>query len=363
MPKKYRRMLREQARGILFRPNVLPFSLRESWRRLHDLAIGIGFVSSILDGKRCYFLPMRALVTGGAGFIGSHLVERLCRDGHTVVVYDNLTSGKRSNLDFAQIEVVEADVRDAPQLDYYAANCDVIFHEAAIVSVPYSVEHPQETHDVNIQGTLNVLQAARRQKVRRVVFASSAAVYGQEPTLPKKESMRMEPVSPYGVEKATSEFYLATWSELFGVETVALRYFNVFGPRQDPSSAYSGVISIFTTRALAGKKPTIYGNGEQSRDFVYVSNVVDANILAATKSGVSGKAFNVGAGTQTTLNGLCAAIGSISGRDFSPEHLPARAGDIVHSYADISRARAELGYEPTVSVEDGLKKLIKSLES
>jgi UDP-glucose 4-epimerase len=310
---------------------------------------------------------MRALVTGGAGFIGSHLVERLTNEGHDVLVYDNLTSGKRSNLDFGPrvkaIDIVEGDVRDAPQLDFYAAKCDVIFHEAAIVSVPYSIEHPQETHDVNLQGTMNVLQAARRQKVKRVVFASSAAVYGQEPTLPKKESMRLEPVSPYGVEKASSEFYLATWSELFGVETVALRYFNVFGPRQDPSSPYSGVISIFATRALAGKKPTIYGDGEQSRDFVYVSNVVDANMLAATKSGVSGKVFNVGAGKRTTLNELCAAIGKITSREFSAEHQPARAGDIVHSYADISRARAELGYEPKVSVEDGLKMLVKSLES
>ncbi|MEO7113922.1 MAG: SDR family oxidoreductase [Polyangiaceae bacterium] len=310
---------------------------------------------------------MRALVTGGAGFIGSHLVERLSIEGHQVVVYDNLTSGKRSNLDFGPlvkaIDIVEGDVRDAPQLDFYAAECDVIFHEAAIVSVPYSVEHPQETHDVNVQGTMNVLQAARRQKVKRVVFASSAAVYGQEPTLPKTESMRLEPVSPYGVEKASSEFYLATWSELFGVETVALRYFNVFGPRQDPSSPYSGVISIFATRAMAGKKPTIYGDGEQSRDFVYVSNVVDANMLAATKSGVSGKVFNVGAGKRTTLNELCAAIGKITAREFSAEHQPARAGDIVHSYADISRARTELGYEPKVSAEDGLKMLIESLES
>jgi UDP-glucose 4-epimerase len=307
---------------------------------------------------------MRALVTGGAGFIGSHIVERLCRDGHTVVVYDNLTSGKRSNLGFSsEIEIIEGDIRDAPQLDYYAAKCDVIFHEAAIVSVPYSVEHPQETHDVNIQGTLNVLQAARRQRVKRVVFASSAAVYGQEPTLPKKESMRMEPLSPYGVEKATSEFYLATWSELFGVETVALRYFNVFGPRQDPSSAYSGVISIFAARAIAAKKPVIYGDGNQSRDFVYVSDVVEANMLAATKSGVSGKVFNVGAGKRTTLNELCAALGKISGLDFSADHQPARAGDIVHSYADIARARAELGYEPAVDVESGLEKLIASLKA
>jgi len=306
---------------------------------------------------------MRALVTGGAGFIGSHLVERLLGKGYGVRVYDNFSSGKRDNLaSFAgRVEIIEADVRDAPQLDFYAAGCDVIFHEAAIVSVPYSIEHPQETHDVNVQGTLNVLQAARRQNVKRVVFASSAAVYGQEPALPKHEAMRLEPVSPYGVEKAASEHYLAAWNELFGIETVALRYFNVFGPRQDPSSAYSGVISIFTARALAGKKPTIYGDGTQSRDFVYVANVVDANLLAAETPGIGGRVFNVGAGTRTTLNDLCAAIGKITAREFAPIHEAARAGDIVHSLADISRARSELGYEPKVGVEDGLRNLIASL--
>jgi UDP-glucose 4-epimerase len=306
---------------------------------------------------------MRVLVTGGAGFIGSHIVDALVLRGDSVRVYDNFTSGRRANLAGVEskIEIVEADIRDAPQLDYYAAGCDVIFHEAANVSVPYSVEHPQETHDVNIQGTLNVLSAAKRQGVKRVVFASSAAVYGQEPTLPKRESMRLEPVSPYGVEKATSELYLHTWARTFGVETVALRYFNVFGPRQDPSSAYSGVISIFATRALAGQSATIYGDGEQSRDFVYVSNVVDANLRAAEAKGVSGNAYNVGAGKRTSLNELAAMVGAVTKTDFSPKHEPARSGDIVHSLADISRTTKDLEWAPKVDVATGLTKLFDSL--
>jgi UDP-glucose 4-epimerase len=306
---------------------------------------------------------MRFLVTGGAGFIGSHIVDALVLRGDSVRVYDNFTSGRRANLAGVEskIEIVEADIRDAPQLDYYAAGCDVIFHEAANVSVPYSVEHPQETHDVNIQGTLNVLSAAKRQGVKRVVFASSAAVYGQEPTLPKRESMRLEPVSPYGVEKATSELYLHTWARTFGVETVALRYFNVFGPRQDPSSAYSGVISIFATRALAGQSATIYGDGEQSRDFVYVSNVVDANLRAAEAKGVSGNAYNVGAGKRTSLNELAAMVGAVTKTDFSPKHEPARSGDIVHSLADISRTTKDLEWAPKVDVATGLTKLFDSL--
>lgn len=306
---------------------------------------------------------MRVLVTGGAGFIGSHIVEALVLRGDSVRVYDNFTSGNRANLAAVtdKIEVVEGDVRDAPQLDYYAAGCDLVFHEAAIVSVPYSVEHPQETHDVNIQGTLNVLMAAKRQRVKRVVFASSAAVYGQEPTLPKRESMRLEPVSPYGVEKATSELYLHTWATTFGVETVALRYFNVFGPRQDPSSAYSGVISIFAERALSGRAAVIFGDGEQSRDFVYVANVVDANLRAAEAEGVSGEAYNVGAGKRTSLNELAAMVGAITKTDFSPKHEAARSGDIVHSLADISRTTKELGWSPRVDVATGLAELFASL--
>jgi UDP-glucose 4-epimerase len=303
---------------------------------------------------------MKALVTGGAGFIGSHIAERLLRDGHQVVIYDNFSSGRRENLATLEdkVEVVEADVRDAPQLDYRMAGCDVVFHEAAVVSVPYSVEHPQETHDVNIQGTLNVLLAAKKNGVKRVVFACSAAVYGEDPELPKKESMRPLPISPYGVEKMTGEMYLQTWAKLYGVETVSLRYFNVFGPRQDPRSPYSGVISVFVARALEGQTPMVFGDGLQSRDFVYVGNVVDANLRAATVAGVSGRAYNVGCGERTTLLELLAMLGRIVGRDLTPTHGPVRAGDIKDSLADISLARAELGYAPEVGVEEGLRRLI-----
>jgi UDP-glucose 4-epimerase len=308
---------------------------------------------------------MRALVTGGAGFIGSHLCERLLRDGHAVRALDNFSSGKPENLAGLanKVELVEADVRDMPRLDYESRGCDVIFHEAAVVSVPYSVEHPQETHDVNIQGTLNVLQAARRQKVRRVVFACSAAVYGEEPTLPKREDMPPLPVSPYGVEKIAGELYMQCWAKLYGVETVSLRYFNVFGPRQDPSSPYSGAISVFVDRALRGEAPTIFGDGQQCRDFVYVANVVDANLLAATREGVSGRAYNVGCGARTTLNELLAAIGRIVGRTIEPVRAAPRAGDIRESVADIGRARVELGYEPKIALGEGLKRLIEHIRS
>ena len=310
---------------------------------------------------------MRALVTGGAGFIGSHIAERLLGEGHSVRIYDNFSSGKRANLGplGGRAEVIEADVRDAAAIDRAAEGCDVVFHEAAIVSVPYSVEHPQETHDVNIQGTLNVLQAARARRVRRVVFACSAAIYGEDPELPKRETMAPAPMSPYGVEKITSEYYLQTWSKLYGVETVSLRYFNVFGPRQDPTSAYSGVISIFVDRALKGAEPTIFGDGEQCRDFVYVDNVVDANMRAATQPAerVSGRAYNVACGERTTLNALLASVARIVGTRVGAKYAPARAGDIRESLADISRAREELGYAPRVGLDEGLARLIAFVRS
>ncbi|HSO37425.1 MAG TPA: SDR family oxidoreductase [Labilithrix sp.] len=303
---------------------------------------------------------MRALVTGGAGFIGSHIGQRLLGDGHEVVVLDNFSSGSRANVAAIGegVRVVEGDVRNLAIVEECAAGCDVVFHQAAIVSVPYSVEHPQESHDVNIQGTLNVLQAARKAGARRVVYASSAAIYGEEPTLPKNEGMRPEPMSPYGVEKLTGEHYLATWSKLFGVETVALRYFNVFGPRQDPKSPYSGVISIFVDRILAGRPITFFGDGSQCRDFVYVANVVDANLLAATRDGVSGRVYNVACGKRTTLLELVSLIERAVGRTVERAFAEPRAGDIKESVADIARARAELGYEPAIEVEEGLKRLV-----
>jgi UDP-glucose 4-epimerase len=285
--------------------------------------------------------------------------------GHDVVVLDNFFTGSRANIAAigGPVRLVQGDVRDLPTVQACAAGCDVIFHEAAIVSVPYSVEHPQESHDVNIQGTLNVLQAARTAGARRVVFASSAAIYGEEPTLPKVETMRPEPMSPYGVEKITGEYYLATWSKLFSVETVALRYFNVFGPRQDPRSPYSGVISIFVDRILAGRPITFFGDGLQCRDFVYVANVVDANILAATREGIAGRAYNVACGRRTTLTELASLIERASERSVERSFAQPRAGDIKESVADIARARTELGYAPIVDVEDGLRLLVQYVRS
>jgi UDP-glucose 4-epimerase len=239
----------------------------------------------------------------------------------------------------------------------------VIFHEAAVVSVPYSVEHPQETHDVNIQGTINVLQAAKKRGVKRVVFACSAAVYGDDPEMPKRETMRPQPMAPYGIEKITSEYYLSVWHQLYGVETVSLRYFNVFGERQDPASAYSGVISIFVDRALKGSGVTIFGDGGQYRDFVYVGNVVDANIRAATTPGIGGRAYNVGCGQKTTLLELLDTIERIVGSKVERKLAPPRAGDIRESLADISKIVSELGYEPKVGVEEGLGRLIGYVKS
>jgi UDP-glucose 4-epimerase len=307
---------------------------------------------------------MKALVIGGAGFIGSHIVERLTREGHAVRAFDNLSSGKRENLAAVapDVELVVADVRHAERVRQEMRGCDVVFHQAAIVSVPYSVEHPDETLEVNLRGTLNVLQAAQSAGVKRVVLASSAAVYGEDPELPKRETMLPSPISPYGLEKLASEHYLSIWAKLFGVETVALRYFNVFGPRQDPSSAYSGVISIFVDRILRGAPITIFGDGEQSRDFVYVANVVDANLLAATRPQATGRVYNVGCGQRTTLRELAAILGAICGREVKPSFAPARTGDIRDSLADIGRARAELGYEPRIGVEEGLRALVRSVQ-
>jgi len=303
---------------------------------------------------------MRVLVTGGAGFIGSHIAERLVREGHEVRVLDNFFSGHRENLaGFAdRVELVEGDIRDLALCERLAEGCELIYHEAAVVSVPYSVEHPQETHDVNIQGTFNVLCAARAKRVRRVVFACSAAVYGEDPELPKREEMAPAPIAPYAVEKITGEYYLGVFHKLYGVETVSLRYFNVFGPRQDPRSPYSGVISIFVDRLLEEGVPTLFGDGNQCRDFVYVENVVEANLLAGRVPAAAGRAYNVACGERTTLNQLLAILARLCGREVTANYAPPRAGDIRESVASIDRARSELGYTPRVSVEEGLRRLL-----
>ena len=306
---------------------------------------------------------MKALVTGGAGFIGSHLVERMLGLGHEVRVLDNFSTGKRANLEpcaahEGRLEVIEGDIRDGRRVRELALGCDVVFHEAAIVSVPYSVDHPQETHDVNLQGTLNVLEAARQARVGRLVFASSAAVYGDAPGLPKHEGMLPAPIAPYALEKLASEHYLAIFARLYGVETVALRYFNVFGPRQDPSSPYSGVISVFASRARRAEPLTIFGDGQAYRDFIYVKDVVEANLLAAQTPGISGHVFNVARGEKTTLLALVKMIGRVVGRELEVRHAAPRAGDIAESVADITRAKRELGYVPKVAVEEGLRRLL-----
>lgn len=302
---------------------------------------------------------MRTLVLGGAGFIGSHLVERLFLQGHQVRVLDNLSTGKRENLAnvAADVELVVGDLRDDATLASAASGCEVIFHQAAIVSVQRSLDEPRLSQAINLGGTLGVLLAARNAGARRVVFASSAAVYGAGGSEPRRESMSTYPQSPYGLEKLAGEHYLRMWNELYGLETVALRYFNVFGTRQDPSSPYSGVISIFVDRVKRGVAPTIFGDGEQTRDFVHVSNIVEANYLAGTVSGAQG-VFNVASGTETSLNRLFATMCQITGTTLTPQYAAARSGDIRHSSADISLARDRLGYVPRLALTDGLTQLL-----
>lgn len=303
---------------------------------------------------------MKVLVTGGAGFIGSHLAEALCRRGARVVVLDDLSTGHRDNLAWTgagdALEIVEGSVTDPDAVRRAMAGCEVVFHEAALVSVPQSVQQPVESHRRNVLGTLEVLTAAREAQVRRVVFASSSAVYGDHPAPVKDESLPPDPLTPYALQKLTGERYAAQFHALFGLETVCLRYFNVFGPRQSAESPYSGVIARFCDAFLRGVTPCIYGDGRQSRDFVYISNVVAANLAAAERpaSAVAGRVFNIGTGRSTTLLDLVAALGRITGREVTPRFEPARPGDIRHSCPDIRRAREALGYEPGTGWEEGL---------
>ena len=298
----------------------------------------------------------RCLVTGGAGFIGSNLVERLLSDGVQVRVLDNLSTGFLENLEpfRRDIDFLQGEVRDFEALQEVMSEVEVVFHQAAVVSVPRSVEDPVETAMVNDLGTLNVLESARRAGVKRVVLASSCAVYGNLPPLPKKESMETRPLSPYAASKLQGETYACLYNDLYGLETVCLRYFNVYGPKQDPSSPYSGVISIFMDRAAQSQLPTIYGDGEQYRDFVYVTDVVQANLLAAHKEGVSGLVINVGTGTSVSVNSLWGNISQLAGMKGDFQRAEARPGDIRESIADISLARRMLEYEPHYSFQQGI---------
>ena len=301
---------------------------------------------------------MRCLVTGGAGFIGSNTVDELVRRGHDVVVLDNLSTGRASNLAAVktQINLVEESVTNLEAVRRACANVHYVIHLAAQTSVPRSVKDPLETNLVNVDGTLNVLVAAREAGVRRVVFASSCAVYGVSASLPIRESAPAAPISPYGASKHVGEIYGRLFQEMGWLEFVALRYFNVFGPRQDPSSPYSGVLSVFSAALLQGAQPTVYGDGEQSRDFVYVGDVVEANLLAAESKRAPGHVFNVGTGNRHTLNQTLAILEKITGRSGSAKYAPAREGDIRHSQADITLAREVLGYPPRFGFEDGLKR-------
>lgn len=299
----------------------------------------------------------KALVTGGAGFIGSHLVTTLVDKGCRVTVLDNLSTGHLKNLEGvkSKITFIEGDIRDENALVRATEGCQVVFHQAAMVSVTQSVEQPLESVAINDVGTLNVLEAARQNGVGRVVLASSSAIYGDDPQLPKTESMMPNPLSPYAVQKLTNEYYAMIYHRLYGLETVCLRYFNVFGPRQDPSSPYSGVISIFMTRAANKEAPMIYGDGTQTRDFVYVGDVVAANLLAAESDQAEGQIFNVGTGESITITSLWEKISHMANCQAVPEYADARSGDIVHSLSSIQKANERIGFKPGTDFIEGLR--------
>ena len=299
------------------------------------------------------------LVTGGAGFIGSHLTEELIRRGHRVRVADSLITGKRSNIaHLRDVEFLEGDLAELDVARRAVAECDYVLHQAAIPSVPRSVKDPITSNRANVDATVNVLVAARDAGVRRLVFAGSSSAYGNTPTLPKHEGMPTSPLSPYALQKVIGEQYLQMFTRLYGLETVTIRYFNVFGPRQDPSSPYSGVISVFATALLQNRPPTIFGNGEQTRDFTYVANVVDGVLRACEAPKANGQIINVATGGRISLNELFRTMRRLTGATVEPDYAETRAGDVNDSQADISLAREILGYEPTVSFEDGLERTV-----
>jgi nucleoside-diphosphate-sugar epimerase len=313
-------------------------------------------------------MTMRVLVTGGGGFIGSHLVEALLQRGASVRVLDNLTTGHRANLAgvLARPEApdtftfIEGDVRDRKTVQEAAKGAEYVLHQAALPSVQRSVEDPIASDRVNVVGTLNVLVAAREAGVRRVVYASSSSVYGDSPQLPKTESMPTNPLSPYAVSKLAAEAYCRAFSRVYGLETVSLRYFNVFGPRQDPNSLYAAVLPRFIEALLSQKPAVIYGDGTQSRDFTYIDNVVQANLLALDAAGVSGEVFNIACGESITLKVVLEYLAELSKAVVAPEYQAPRAGDIKHSLADISKAERMLGYRPVIPFREGLKRTLES---
>ena len=297
---------------------------------------------------------MKALVTGGGGFVGSNLVRRLLENGHDVRVLDNFSTGNRRNV-VDEIEIVEGELRSYERVHNATRGVEVVFHQGALPSVPRSVQDPLTTGAVNVEGTLNVLLAARDEGVRRVVFASSSSVYGNTGALPRVESQFPDPISPYAVSKLAAERYCVSFARVYGLETVTLRYFNVFGPRQDPTSQYAAVVPRFIAAIDAGEAVPIYGDGEQSRDFTYVDNVVEANVLAADAPEASGAVLNVATGRSKSVNGLAETIGEVLGKSVAREYLPDRPGDVRDSWADVTEAKRVLGWEPRVGLEEGLR--------
>jgi len=299
----------------------------------------------------------KILITGGAGFIGSHIADKMLAHNYHVRIYDNLSTGKMANILPIKdhIEFIESDIRNYDQLSKAMKGCDLVFHEAAEVSVPKTIKSPIETTMINDIGTLNVFESARQANVQRVIFASSCAIYGDSPELPKHEQMLPQPKSPYAAQKMMGEYYARLYHDLYQLETVCLRYFNVYGPRQDPSSPYSGVISIFLTKALEKQSPTIYGDGNQSRDFVFVQDVVNANLLAGTQKDVSGNVYNIGTGKSRSINDLWQTICQKATINITAKYDQGRFGDVIASVGDIQKANQELHYYPEFLFEEGLQ--------
>ncbi len=302
----------------------------------------------------------RYLVTGGGGFIGSHIVERLVRDGRSVRVLDNFSTGRRENLAGLEerIELMEGDIRRPEDCRRACEGIEVVFHQAALPSVPTSIERPAETHDANVNGTFNMLMAARDAGCRRLIYAASSSAYGDQPQSPKVESMVPDPMSPYALQKLTGEYYCRVFRRCWGLETVALRYFNVFGPRQNPRSQYAAAIPAFVSAILRNEPPTVYGDGEQTRDFTYIDNVVAANLLAAEAPEACGQVINAACGQSISINAIIGLINAILGRSVRPVYAPRRPGDVRDSLADIGLARRLLGFEPVVLFEEGLRRAI-----
>ncbi len=307
----------------------------------------------------------RALVTGGAGFIGSHLTRALVSQGCHVTVLDNLSTGRLHNLDPVKdrITFIKGDIRDENTVAEAIEHCQVVFHHAAMVSVVQSVKQPLDSIAINDVGTANVLEAARQNGIQRMVLASSSAIYGDDPQLPKTETMTPRPQSPYAIQKLTNEYYALLYHRLYSLETVCLRYFNVYGPRQDPSSPYSGVISIFLSRAVNGKAPIIYGDGRQTRDFVFVQDVVQANLRAMSQPHAAGQVFNVGTGKSIEVNTLWHLVAQLSNCKANPEYAEARPGDVMHSLSNIQKAQDQLGFEPSTDLTEGLQETLAWYQS